>query len=61
MFAEGMGKGFRPSDSAALPNSEPTNVVFMGGFGYSLERGPSNGLPPGWIRPPRFPALPPIP
>jgi hypothetical protein len=33
----------------------------IGGVGYSLERGPSKGLPPGWILPFRLPALPLVP
>jgi len=45
----------------ALGRELPAYVIAEAGFGYSRERGPSNGLPPGWISPFRLPALPPTP
>ncbi len=45
----------------ALAKSALEYAVFKGGLGYSRERGPSNGLPPGIIFPCRLPALPEMP
>src|ERR1035438_10779590 len=61
VLAEGWRNGGYPSSNAAFRNRAPEYCSFIGGLGYSRDRGASRGFPPGSILPFRFPALPQTP
>src|SRR3954468_20032273 len=58
---EGCGYGREPRAAAALRNIAAPYGAFIGGVGYSRERGSSKGLPPAIFWPLRLPALPLVP
>src|SRR5271166_725351 len=52
-IATGAGKGWYPNFFAPRSNSTPLDFTGIGGSGYGLERGGSNGLAPAWPETPR--------